>query len=35
MDVLTEQRKLNGTVYDVVKHLKFKNHKLNLAGSAN
>ena len=34
MDVLTEQRKLNGTVYDVVKHLKFKNHKLNLAGSA-
>ena len=34
MDVLTEQRKLNGTVYDVVKHLKFKNKKLNLAGSA-
>ena len=34
MDVLTEQRKLNGTVYDVVKRLRFKNHKLNLSGSA-
>ncbi len=34
MDVLTEQRKLNSTVYDVTKKLRFKNYKLNLAGSA-
>ena len=34
MDVLTEQRKLNNTVYDITKRLRFKNYKLNLAGSA-
>lgn len=33
MDLL-HSRKLNTYVYDIVKKLKFKNHKLNLAGSA-
>ena len=34
MEVLAEKRKLDGKIYDIVQHLKFKNHKMNLAGSA-
>jgi len=34
MDILTENRKLNDRIYDIIKRLKFKNYKLNLAGSA-
>lgn len=34
MNVISEKRKLNTQVYDIVKKLKYKNHKLNLAGSA-
>ena len=35
MDVLTEKRKLNARIHDIIKRIKFKNYKLNLAGSAN
>ena len=34
MDVLHEKRKLNSRIHDIVKKLKFKNSKMNLAGSA-
>ena len=34
MDVLTEQRKLNATIYDIIKRLKFKNYKMNLFGTS-
>ena len=34
MDVLHEKRKLNSRIHDIVKKLKFKNSKINLAGSA-
>ena len=34
MDVLTEKRKLDSKISDIVNNLKFKNHKMNLAGSA-
>lgn len=34
MDVIQEKRKINSFVNDVVKKLKFKNYKINLAGSA-
>ena len=34
MDVLTEKRNLNISIYGIVTKLKFKNYKLNLAGSA-
>ena len=34
MNVLHEKRKLNDRIHDIVKKLKFKNSKINLAGSA-
>ncbi len=34
MDVLNEKRKLDSKISDIVNNLKFKNHKMNLAGSA-
>ena len=34
MDVLTEKRNLNISIYGIVSKLTFKNYKLNLAGSA-
>ncbi len=34
MDVLTEQRKLNATIYDIIKRFKFKNYKMNLFGTS-
>ena len=34
MDVIHEKRKLNSYIYDIVKKLKYKNYKINLAGSA-
>ena len=29
-----EKRKINSQIYDIVKNLTFKNHKIKLAGSA-
>ena len=34
MDVLTEKRNLDSIISDIVRNLKFKNHKMDLAGSA-
>ena len=34
MDVIREKRKLNSYIHDIVKKLKFKNYKTNIAGSA-
>lgn len=34
MDILTEQRKLNTNIYDIVKQLKFMKHRMNIAGSS-
>jgi hypothetical protein len=34
MDVIQEKRKINSYINDIVKKLKFKNYKINLAGSA-
>ena len=34
MDVIHEKRKLNSYINDIIKKIKFKNYKINLAGSA-
>ena len=34
MDVTQEKRKINSYINDVVKKLKYKNYKINIAGSA-
>ena len=34
MDVVHEKRKLNSYINDIIKKIKFKNYKINLAGSA-